>query len=186
VWPIVLSDGIVIKNMSVKNAVRWLLAAWMLLATSITSSTYVHGHSGGKLSHQHDESDGTVSRSFAPAAFLGDHKNDVNLSAADVHRHGCLVFLGAVTHHAIPGESSHSHEKSPSGLETIIVVSGAQSARAVSKNLTVDHSGLVSLAVFSLGFISESKLHETLYAGLAPASPLCDRARHERSGVQLT
>ena len=118
----------------------------MLLATSVTSSTYVHGHSGGNLSHQHDKSDCTPSRSFAPAAFCGGYNNDMSLSAVDIHRHGCLMLLGAIAHQPMPGEPSHSHEKSPSGWETI-AVSAAQGVRTLSKGLAVDNSGLASLAV---------------------------------------
>ena len=172
------------KNASVKNVFRWMLAAWMLLATSVTSSTYVHGHNGGNLSHRHDKSDCTLSRSFTPAAFYGGYNNDVSLSAVDIHRHGCLAVLGAITHQPMPGEPSGSHEKSPSGWETI-VVSAAQGVRTLSKGLAVDHSGPTSLAVLSISCICESKQHENLSASAAPTSPLCDRARHERSGVQL-
>ena len=160
--------GTVMKNVSVENALRWMLAAWMLLATSVTSSTFVHGHSGGNLSHQHDKSDCTLSHSFAPAAFHDGHDSDVSLSAVDVHRHGCLVLLGAITYQPMPGEPSGSHEKSPSGWETIVAVSAAQGVRTLSKSLAVDHSGLASLAVFSIGCICESKQHETLCAGACP------------------
>jgi hypothetical protein len=174
------------KNASVENGVRWMLAAWMLVATLVTSSTYVHGHSGGNLSHQHDSSDCTLSRPSFPATFRDVHDSIAVLYAADVHRHGCLILLGTITYQPMPGEPSGSHEKSPNGLETIVAVSTAHGVRALSKGLTLDHSGLVSLAVLSISCICESKQHETLCAGLAPAFPLCDRARHERSGVQLT
>jgi hypothetical protein len=173
------------KNVSVENALRWMLAAWMLLASSVASSTFVHGHSGGNLSHHHKQFAYPVSRSFTPATFLDGYDNDVILSAVDVHRHGCCMLLGAITRQAMPGESSGSHEKSPSGWETIVAVSAAQGVRTLSRSLAVDHSGLPSLTVFSIGCICESKQHETLCAGAAPASPLCDRARHERSGVLL-
>jgi hypothetical protein len=172
------------KNVSVENALRWMLAAWMLLATSVTSSTFVHGHSDGNFSHQHDKSDCTFSRSFAPTAFHDSHNSDVSLSAVDIHRHGYLMLLGAIAHQPVSGEPSGSHEKSPSHCE-MIAVSAAQGVRTLSKNLTVDHSGVACLTVVSIGCICESKQHETLCAGVAPASPLCDRARHERSGVQL-
>ena len=173
------------KYVLVENALRWMLAAWMLLATSVTSSTYVHGHNGGNLSHQHDKSVCALSRSFAPAAFLGGYNNDVSLSAMDTHRHGYLVLLGAITYQPMPGDPSGSHEKSSSGWETMVTVSAAQGVRTLSKGLTLDHSGLASLAAPSISCITESKQHETRCAGLAPASTLCDRARHERSGVQL-
>ena len=173
------------KNVSVENALRWMLAAWMLLATSVTSSTFVHEHCGGNLSHQHDRFVCTLSDALVPAAFYDGHGNDMSLSAEDVHRHRCLMLLGAVTHQPMPGEPSGSHEESPSGRETTVVISTTQGVRTLSRSLAVDHSGLASLAVFSTGCIGESKQHETLRAGAALASPLCDRARHERSGVQL-
>ena len=172
------------QNVSVENGVRWMLAAWMLLATSVTVPTFVHSHSGGNLSHQHDNSVCERSHSLASAALRDCHDGTISLSAVDVHRHGGLALLGAITHQPMPGEPSGSHEKSPNGWETI-VISTAQGVRTLTKGLAVDRSGLASSTVFSMGCICESKQHETLYAGLAPASPLCDRARHERSGVQL-
>jgi hypothetical protein len=173
------------KNVSVENALRWMLAAWMLLATSITSSTYVHGHNGGNFAHQHDRFDYAISYPSVPAAFQDGHDNDLSLSTVDVHGHRCLGLLGTITCLPMPGEPTDSHGKSPIDWETIVAVSATQGARTLVKNLAVDHSGLASLAVFSISCICESKQHETLCAGLAPASPLCDRARHERSGVQL-
>ena len=173
------------KSRSVENPIRWMLAAWMLAATSITSSTFVHGHSDGSLSHQHDSRDYAPSHSLAPTAFHDDHESNLSLSAADVHRHGSFGLLGTITYHPIPGERSGSHEKSSNGLETIVTVSSAQGARALSKGLAVDHSGLAVGAIILTNRVSESQQHETLCACVAPASPLCDRARHERSGVQL-
>jgi hypothetical protein len=176
----------VMKNVSVKNAFRWILAAWMLLVTSIASLTFVHGHQGGNLSHQHDRSDCTLSRSFVPTALPGGQDGNMSLSAVEVHRHGCLMLLDAVIYHPVPGEPNGSHGTSPNGLETIVAVSVAQGVRAFSKVVNVDHSGLASLAGVSIDCVCESKQPKSLCAGTAPASPLCDRARHERSGVQLT
>ena len=173
------------KHVSVENALRWMLAASMLLATSVTSSTFMHGHSGGNLSHQHDSSDCTLSHSFVPTAFHDGHDSDMSLSAVDVHRHGCLTLLGAITYMPAPNEPSGSHGKSSCGWETIVSVSAAQGVRAFSKVVAVDHSGLASLAGVSIGCVRESKQPNSHCAGTALASPLCDRARHERSGVQL-
>jgi len=175
------------KNVSVENALRWMLAVWMLLATSVVSSTFVHGHHGGNGTHQHDRFDHAIPWSSVSAVFHDDHDGGTSLSAVDVHRHHhhrCLALFGAITCVPMPGEPSGSHETSPSGWEAIVAISAAQGVRTLS-GLTVDHSGLASLAVFSIGCICESKQHETPCAGVAPASPLCDRARHERSGVQL-
>jgi hypothetical protein len=184
--PIARLTRIVMQNASVEKTLRWMLAAWMLLVTSVTSSTIVHGHSGGNLSHQHDKSDCTLSRSFVPVPCHDGHNGDANLSAVDIHRHGCFTLLGAVTYLPIPGEPTGSHGKSPIGWETIVVVSSAQSVRTISKALTAGEPGHVSLVGVAIGCTYESKQRGTLLAGIAPVSSLCDRARHERSGVQLT
>jgi hypothetical protein len=157
----------------------------MLLATSVTSSTYVHGHSGGNLSHQHDGHDWALSYSTVPTAFHEGHDSHMLLSAADVHRHGCVVLLGAIAYQPVSDKSSSSHEKLPCSWETLAVVSAAHNVRTLSKSLAVDHFGLVSIADVAIGFVCESKQPASLCAGAALASPLCDRARHERSGVLL-
>jgi len=173
------------KNVSVEHALRWMLAAWMLLATSVTSSTYVHGHSGGNLSHQHDSHDSIPSHSSVPVTLYVGHDSHMSLPAVEVHRHGCLALLGAVTYQPVSDESSDSHDKSPCSWKTLAVVSAANSVRALSKSLAVGHYGLVSIADVAIGFVCESKQPASRCTGTALASPLCDRARHERSGVLL-
>jgi hypothetical protein len=173
------------KDVSVENALRWMLAAWMLLATSVTSSTCVHGHSGGNLSHQHDDSGCALSQPLVLAPCHDAHDSDTTLSPVDVHRHGCLVLLGAITYQPVSGEPSRSHEKAPGGWETIVAVPAAQSVRTLSKNLATNHSVPASLAVLSVGCVCEAKQIDSSCTGIALASPLCDRARHERSGVLL-
>ncbi len=158
----------------------------MLLATSVTSSTFVHGHSGGNLSHQHDPSNCSLSHSIVPATFHDGHDGDVSLSAVDVHRHGCLVLLGAITYQPMPSEPSGSHEKSPNGWETIVAVSAVQSVRGLSKSITVAPCWSASFDDLSVDCICSAKQCGILSPGVVLAFPLCDRARHERSGVQLT
>ena len=163
------------KDASVKNALRSLLAAWMLLATSVTSSTVVHGHRGGNLSHRHDRADCTLSRSFAPTAIHDGHDGDMSLSALDVHRHWSLAPLGAVTHPPTPSEPTGPHGESLSGWETIVAISAVQSVRTLSKGVAFDHCRLDAIAL-SLGCVSLAKHREILLSDLAVA-PLCDRAR---------
>jgi len=171
---------------AIENLIRWTLAAWMLAATSATSSTFVHGHSDGGRFHRHDSHDYARSQSLPSDAIHDDHDSNLSLSAADVHRHGCLGLLGVITCHSVPAEPSGSPEKSSSGMYTIVAVSlFSQTARTLSKGLATDHSLLAAVAVILTGCVGESKQHEAHCAGIAPASPLCDRARHERSGVQL-
>lgn len=172
------------KN-TVENAFRCMLAALMLLATSVTSSTIVHGHNGGNLSHQHDQTDSAILQSCIPTVFHNSHDAGTNLSNANVHLHGCLLLLGKVTFLQTPSEPSGSHEKSPCCWETIVAVPSALRVCTLSKGVTIDHSRLASFTCASIEYICQSNQHENLYAGIAPASLLCDRARHERSGVQL-
>lgn len=173
------------RNTSAENALRCLLVALMLLATSVTHSTYVHGHSGGNHSHEHSGANDHT-RSQLPVTSHDGNETSVCLSADEVHRHQCLALLGAITYKSLPGRQTDSHDKSTCCGTPIVAVSASHSVRSLSKSPAVDHSGLASLAVLSISCICESKQHETLCAGLAPATPLCDRARHERSGVQLT
>jgi hypothetical protein len=173
--------GIAMKNVSVENAFRWILAASMLLATTVTSSTYVHDHGGGSLSHQHGKSDGTISHCFTPTTLHDDHDASVSRSACEFHGHGCLMLFGL----PLPGEPSGSHQKLPNGWETIVTVSAAQTIRAPSKSLLGSHFGLASQAVLATGCVCEWKQLEHTCNRAAPAFPLCDRARQERSGVLL-
>jgi len=174
------------RSVSVKNAFRWMLAAWMLVATSVASSTYVHGHSGGNLAHQHDEYDHAGSHPLMSVSVHDGHDDDiVGLSAVDVHRHGCLVLLGTITYQSMPDGTSGSSEKQPCGWDTIVAVSAAQGVRALSKGLTADHCALAAPTILAIGCVYEVNRPALACADVAPASILCDRARHERSGVLL-
>lgn len=174
----------VMKNGSVENALRWMLAVWMLLATSVTPSTYVHGHRGGSVSHQHDGPDYALSHAQS-AAFHDGHDAEARLTAVDVHRHGCLALLGGIAYQPLPGGPAGSHGVPAGSWETMVAISAAHSIRSTSKSLVVDHDGLVAAVGVSMGCVCESKQPASLDTGIAPASPLCDRARHERSGVLL-
>jgi hypothetical protein len=169
----------------VEDGIRWTLATWMLLATPITSSTYVHSHNGGCATHRHDGCECASSNSSSPTAHHDDCAASANLFARDTHRHGCLVWFGTITSHSTPDNSSGPHGKNPCDWETIVAVSAAQTIRAPSKNLLGSHFGLASQAVLATGCVCELKRLEPSCTGTAPVSPLCDRARHERSGVLL-
>ena len=173
------------RNTSVTNALRWLLAAWMLLATSVMSS-FIHGHSGGNLSYQHDKPDCTPWCSSVPVAFHGDHDGDANLLAVDVHRHVSLALLGITRCLPSSDQPTAPHDKLQcSWCAWMNTVSAAQGVRTSSKEVTIDQSWLGGLTGASIDGFGESKQHATICSGIAPSFPLCDRARHERSGVQL-
>jgi hypothetical protein len=177
------------KRLTVENTFRWLLAAWMLVATSVASSTYMHSHSGGSLAHQHDEYDHAASHPVMPVPVHGDHDGHdhdiVSLSAVDVHRHGFLAMLGTITYQSVPDGSSGSSERQPYGWDTIVAVSAVQGVRAMSKSVASDHCSLAAPTVLAIGCVCEVKQPALSCADTAPVSPLCDRARHERSGVLL-
>jgi hypothetical protein len=179
-----IPTGLVMNKFAVENALRGVLAAWMLLATTFASSTLSHSHSEGYRPHGHDRSD-CVSAASNPGADRGGHHDEMSLAGADSHQHRFLVLLGAVEYLPMPSEPASPHDKSPCGWDTIIAVSAAQGIRACSNGLAVDHLQLASLANRSVDCICPSGQHEIPVLDVAPSAPLCDRARHERSGVQL-
>jgi hypothetical protein len=176
------------KNRSVENPLRWMLAAWSLLATMLGSSAFVHSHSGGDQPHRHARSawvPNAPSHPFVPGAAQGSYEGGLCLSAADFHRHGRILLLGAIKYLPTPGEPAIPHGKSPCDWDTIIAVSAAQRTRACSNGVAVGHCELGSLADFCVGCVCPTGQQEIPALGFAQSAPLCDRARHERSGVQL-
>jgi hypothetical protein len=173
---------------AVKNALRWMLAAWTLAASVFASSTVAHSHPGGCRSHQHDTAgcvpDG-LSHSFTPEALPIGHESGARLLAADFHQHPCLLLPGAVKYLPMPSEPAGPHSNSPWGWETILVVSSAQGLRACSSGVAEDYLQLASLADRLMECTRQSGQHKIPALGVAPSAPLCDRARHERSGVLL-
>jgi hypothetical protein len=173
---------------AVENALRWMLAAWTLGASVFVAPTVVHGHVGGRRSHQHHPADCVpdgLSQSFLPEAPRNGYEGRTCLSAADFHRHRSFSLLEAVKYVPMPSEPVSPHGKSPCGWETIPVVSSARGLRACSHGVAGDHLQLASPADLSVECICQSGQHKTPAPGAAPSAPLCDRARHERSGVQL-
>ena len=173
------------KRLAVENAMRWTLAACTLCASVFASSAVLHSHPGGKSPHQHEQADpvlNALSHSIAPKALAGGCEGGTYLSDADLHQHGYLLLLGAVKYLPISGSP---HGKSPCGWETLIIaVSTAPGLRACSNGAVAGHFELVALADLS-GCICLSGQREIPSSSAAPGSLLCDRARHERSGVQL-
>jgi len=144
--------------------------------------------SGGVGSHQHDPADGVpdrLSQSHTPDAPQNGHEGGTCLPVADFHQHGCFLLLGAVKCLPMPSEPVSPHSKSPCSWETILVVSSPQGLRACSNGVAGDHLQLASLADRSVECICQSGQHEIPPLAAGPSAPLCDRARHERSGVQL-
>jgi hypothetical protein len=176
------------KRRTVEIALRWMLAAWTLGASAFVTPTVAHAHPGGYSPHQHDSADCVpdgLSPSFTPEAPKKGYEGRTCLSAADFHHHGCFLLLGAVGYLPTPSEPVGPHGQLPCGWETILVVSSAQGLRACSNGVAADHLKLASLADISMECICQSGQDAIPVLGVAPSAPLCDRARHERSGVLL-
>lgn len=176
------------NKLTVESTLRWVLAAWTLLATTLVSPTVVHSHFEGYRPHGHDRSDSISVGLLQPSRSGGDqggYRRGISLSGADCHEHRYLLLVGAVEYLPVSGEPGSSHQKSQCGWETILAVSAAPGMRACSNGLAVDQLQLASLANRSVDCICQSGQHEISAPDAAPSAPLCDRARHERSGVQL-
>jgi hypothetical protein len=180
---------ICMKKLAVEKALRWMLAAWTLVAFVSAAPTVVHSHSDGYRSHQHDPAarvpDG-LTQSLTPRALQDGCEGGSHLSAADFHKHGGVWLLGFVKYLPTPTKPVSSDSESRCcGSEPMPVVVSAQGWRACSNGVAGDYLQSVSLAALSVECICQSGQQETPVLGVAPSAPLCDRARHERSGVLL-
>jgi len=169
-----------------KDVVRWLLAAWMLLATSMSSVSFVHSHRGGHLTHRHGASDHAICGPLAPEGVGEDHDAGASLSAVNVHHHGFVTLLGGVTCLPRPSGPTAPQEKSPCNWCCwAATVWAVQVVRAGSDTRIADRFFSFSDPLIAAGAPADLRQQATLCAGAAPTAPLCDRARHERSGVLL-
>jgi hypothetical protein len=151
----------IVKSTSVQDAVRWTLSAWMLLATSISSTTFAHDHTSGQLAQQHRGCDHRLSGSLTAKCLL-DGQN------------------GSGSEPTVPRDESPCN-----WCCWIAAVSAAQVVRAPSQDRVIDRLGPTFGALIATTRTADSLRCEVPSADAAPSSPLCDRARHERSGVQL-
>src|SRR3972149_4456834 len=175
------------NNLLVDKTLRCMLAAWTLLATMIASSTYEHRHVDGDRPHQHDKFDcvhNKLSNSTQPE-FGQTYKRGSCLSTTDFHQHECLLLLGAIDYLPMSSEPASQDGKSPCSWETIIAVSVARGIRADLNRVATDYLVLESFADISMGCICQPEQQELPSTCISSSSPLCDRARPERSGVHL-
>ena len=138
--------------------------------------------------HQHCQSDDVPdasSYSFEPVDLPKGYEGATYPLAADLHKHPGLLLLGAVKHLPLPSEPVSPDGKSPGGWETIATVLSARGLRACSTSTVADDFELVPVADFSVGCVCSTEQREVPTSSISLGSQLCDRARHERSGVQL-
>jgi hypothetical protein len=173
------------KHFPIHSTFRWLLTAWMLVATTVMSSTYVHNHNGGNLAHNHDGHGNPPSSLSSAIIHQDSHQGDLILTAVDTHQHGCLMLLGSLSYRSLPDTSSNSQKGHPFGWETTVTASLTQDVRLLARSLAPDFFGLASALNLPPGCAIETKPIGYSCAGTTKMPFLCDRARHERSGVLL-
>lgn len=176
------------KKLADENALRWVLAAWTLGVSVFASSTVMHRHSGGDNPHRHCHSDDAPdawSYSFVPVDLSKGYEGGTYPLAADLHKHAGLLLPGAVKYLPLPSEPVSPSGRSPGGWETITTILSARGLRAGSASAVADDFELVPVADFSVGCVCSTEHREVPASSVSPGSLLCDRARHERSGVQL-
>jgi hypothetical protein len=178
------------KKSPVGNAVRFMLAAWTLLATALVSPPMVHCHSGGNNPHVHDRTE-SIPRpqlpSDVPEPYAGGQKDEMSLFASDLHQHGYFWLLGTVRYFPPPGGPIDPRDKAPGDWEkSVVAVLTPSVLRTCSSGTLAGHFDLASLAEIAVDGLFVSEHREFPSPGAFPGSPLCDRARHALSGVLLT
>lgn len=171
-----------------KNSLRWMLAVWTVSATVFVSPAVVHSHDEGDRPHHHDGDDGdsgVFSGLPLPTARHEGHEGAAYLSAADFHEHGGLRLLGSANYRPSPTDPCGPQDKSPGNWEVIVAAAATANVRADSNGVALSHWGLASAADLSVDCVCPSGYRDVRGCDVGVASPLCDRARHERSGVQL-
>jgi hypothetical protein len=170
------------RNVMVENAVRWMLAASMLLSASVMSSTYVHAHGGGDLLHQHGGAGDVHSCEFDLAA---SHDVETCLESGGTHSHLFFMLWGAKI--CVPAAErpagAGARAELPCGQDTAVCFTSSASVLAVTRLASIDQTSS-TFCLDTAGGSLEPKRAVSFCAGLPQVSLLCDRARHERSGVQ--
>jgi hypothetical protein len=155
------------------RALRLLLVVCVLAAT-LSPPVIMHAHEDGETSHQHEHG-------FSATA-TETHRNQVAWRGDRLHQHVFAVFLCST--HYVPA-SQKLAESGQKSLRTCVTT-------AVTPSLPAPESRDRSTTPLSALRSPEYESVALRAGGLATAATvpvgmafLCDRARHERSGVLL-
>lgn len=187
---------------SAQTAARWLLSA-MLALSGLAPPAIEHAHRDGDRAHGYHREHGAVIGSWDHDA---DHATGHPHHHADhgarlgqgslavahlevepaagspvVHRH--LLWLGFELTLPAPAEKQPYDEGAGSGGETFVRLIGEQPPELARPALAVDRPPAPLAAPPER--ITAASARQSLAATAVVAAPLCDTARHERSGVQL-
>jgi hypothetical protein len=160
-----------------------LVLAWGLAPPGIR-----HGHEGGEdRSHRHnggandeDHNDGRVLLANGDSRQVGSERSPVVLCSLVVHLHWSLLGVDF----SVPvSDGDRSDNGSSSGDPVVVRLVDSVPTPALERDrsvncdsVTVQHSGLAA---------DVDQASSLTPVGPTPSAPLCDRARHERSGVLL-
>jgi len=162
--------NVTMRTIRASRHTRLLAAA--LLVTAGFSAGMRHAHPGGDRWHDHHDA-GLVARS-AHEAF-----DSVGWSAAPLHMH--IFLLGF--QFTMPAEEGSDHEPTAGSDHPVLV-------RLIGDDLSdsAARAPLATCEVAARHTLIDSDRQPVRLAPFDPASfnsqPLCDAARHERSGVQ--
>ena len=172
-----------------------LLMAAMLLATSGMPPAISHVHSGGDRPHQHgsgrahdhyshlDSLPANHSHPHGDAGIDDDHFAVAAAPPASRHVHlSCLVFELTFPVSSLPPGQEEDDNSDASSAYYLVPDDGC------AADLRPSQSAFVAMQLEPLGLSSRELVDVPLARfGLTTviAAPLCDTARHERSGVQL-
>lgn len=177
------------KSVAANSIIRWTLTVWMLWVSAFAIPPIVHRHEGGDRPHQHGPSDGDhVEKSQLPDVDtpVNGHAIATIFPSADLHLHSGILLPGAIGHRLAPSELGRSSGPTSCGWETGLTAIATFTGSRVSWLGGVwAHIELwPPPGLFVLQACQSDRFEEL--SSTAPAhSFLCDRARHERSGVLL-
>ena len=163
---------------------------WTLWASALASPAIVHSHSGGESPHRHGRAENShhaLLHSGASGGFVGSGEAETFIAPAEAHQHGRLLFFGSIRYRPMPNAPADRHGDSLCGCETILTaISPDPGVRVSLSGALGSPFERMSLVDPSMGCVDSAEWGAAACAGAAVPSPLlCDRARHERSGVLL-
>jgi hypothetical protein len=175
-----------VNSSLIESGLPVLLAASLLAATTLATPSVVHSHSDGQRPHDHDPGECGFNESAKRHVHRAAHHHDHEAipDADHLHEHAYLLFLGC----AIPLPESEQSDGSQRGSHPDRELLFAVPFR---NELPRSAGGSFPLQWW---FTAAADNHlpcdvvveqEGAPSIVAPVPFLCDRARHERSGVLL-
>jgi hypothetical protein len=151
-----------------------LLLVVCLLAATLSPPVIVHAHEAGETSHQHEHR--------GSAATADPHRDQFAWRGDHLHRHVFAVFLGSSYYVPVSHPSAESEQQSLRTCVGTAVTSSLAAPEARDRSMPPPpalRSPAHEPAALRAGGQTSAV---TVPVGMAF---LCDRARHERSGVLL-